>query len=511
VPQPRGLSIQWFIPSIFRHHLAGFIVASLVALAAVVSSQTAPPPTLTLLARDGRRALPLTVTGDQEFVALDDLATAFQLAVREESLGAITVSYKGKTIVVQPAQALASVSGRLISLPAPLTRNGRRWLVPVEFISRALATIYDVKLDLRKPSRLLVVGDLRVPRIVARYEPAGTSGRLTIDATPRATSTVTQDGDRITIKFEADALDAPAPLLAPQGAQSPVARVVDPATVVVELGARFTGFKASTQVIEPTQRLVIDLAAQAEPAPAAAPFPAPATPDLPALSQATPPFRTLVIDPGHGGTGDDGAAGASGAKEKDLVLAIARRARAAIEGRLGIRVLLTRDDDRHVAIDERTAMANNNKADLFISLHASASPRPSASGATIFSAAFDKASLPAVSADRVPAFNGAVREIELVPWEQAQSRHLDQSTSFAEVLQGQLHDRIPLAGEAMASAPLRVLESANMPAVLVELGYLTNKEQETLLTGDAFANAFVQALTDAVVRYRDALAAGGAR
>lgn len=491
----------------------------LVALAAVLSSQTQPAsqasqaPALTLLARDGRRALPLSVTGDQEFVALDDLATAFQLAVREESLGAITVSYKGKTIVVQPAQALASVSGRLISLPAPLTRNGRRWLVPVEFISRALATVYDVKLDLRKPSRLLIVGDLRVPRIVVRYEALGPSGRLTIDATPRATSTIAQDNDRLSIRFDADALDAPGPLLpAPAGSALVTAvRVVDPATIAVDLAPRFAGFKASTQTLESTMRVVIDLAAQIETAPAPAAPPPGRAPELPALNQAPPPFRTLVIDPGHGGSEDDGATGTSGAKEKDLVLAIARRAKAAIEGRLGIRVLLTRDDDRHVAIDERTAMANNNKADLFISLHAGASPRPSAAGATIFAAAFDTDSPPAVSAGRVPAFNGAVREIELVPWELAQSRHLDQSTAFAELLQAQLQDRIPLAGRPIASAPLRVLESANMPAVLIELGYLTNGDQDKLLTGDAFANAFVQALADAVVKYRDTTAAGGAR
>jgi N-acetylmuramoyl-L-alanine amidase len=492
----------------------------LVALAAVVSSQPQQPspsshvPALTLLAKEGRRALPLTVTGDQEFVALDDLATAFQLAVREETLGAITVSYKGKTIVVQPAQALASVSGRLIALPAPLTRSGRRWLVPVEFISRALATVYDVKLDLRKPSRLLVVGDLRVPRIQLRYDAVGAAGRLTIDATPRATSTITQENDHISIKFDADALDVPGQALPGLGAQGLVlaVRAIDPAALAVDIGPRFAGFKAAAQPLESTMRVVIDLAAQADTAPAPAPAPPAGRParDLPPLGQATP-LRTLVIDPGHGGGDDEGAVGAGGAKEKDLVLAVARRARTAIEGRLGIRVLLTRDDDRHVAIDERTAMANNNKADLFISLHASASPRPSAAGATIFYAAFDKGTVPAVGADRVPAFDGTIREIELVPWELAQSRHLHQSTAFADLLETQLHDRIPLSGQAVASAPLRVLESANMPAILVELGYLTNGDQEKLLAGDAFANAFVQALADAVVRFRDALAAGGAR
>jgi hypothetical protein len=226
---------------------AAATVAFLIALAAGLSSQPAQPASLTLLAKEGRRTLPLTMVADQEFVALDDLATAFQLTVREESLGAITVSYKGKTVVLTPDQALASVSGRLISLPAPPSRNGRRWLVPVEFINRALGLIYDSRLDLRKPSRLLVIGDLRVPRISVRYELLGASGRLTIDATPRAQSTITQETDHLTVKFEADALDAPNPPLPAPGAQSLVqgVRIVDATTLAVDLGPRFAGFKAT--------------------------------------------------------------------------------------------------------------------------------------------------------------------------------------------------------------------------------------------------------------------------
>ena len=177
--------------------LPRFSGAAILALAAFIAalpsnllSQTPQTPALTVLSKDGRRPLPLVIVSDQEFVALEDLAAAFQLAVHEEALGALTVSYKGKTIVLTPEQTLASVSGRLISLPAPPTRSGRRWVVPVEFISRALAPIYDSRLDLRKPSRLLIVGDLRVPRLAVRYDPLGTAGRLTIDATPRAATSV---------------------------------------------------------------------------------------------------------------------------------------------------------------------------------------------------------------------------------------------------------------------------------------------------------------------------------
>ena len=126
--------------------------ALLIVVGAALSSQGTQPPALSLLSKEGRRALPLQLVADQEFVALDDLAGAFQLTVHEESLGAVTVSYKGKTIVLTADQAFASVGGRLVSLPAPPSRNGRRWLVPAEFISRALSLVYDTRLDLRKPS-----------------------------------------------------------------------------------------------------------------------------------------------------------------------------------------------------------------------------------------------------------------------------------------------------------------------------------------------------------------------
>ena len=143
------------------------------------------PTALTVVSRDGRRSLATTVQNEQDYVALDDLAAMFQLALREDPLG-VTVSYKGKTIVLTLDQPLASVSGRLISLPATPIRNpARRWLVPAEFISRALALIYDARLDLRRPARLLLVGDVRAPRLQVRYEPVGTGARLTVDAAPR--------------------------------------------------------------------------------------------------------------------------------------------------------------------------------------------------------------------------------------------------------------------------------------------------------------------------------------
>jgi N-acetylmuramoyl-L-alanine amidase len=488
-----------------------------LGLGSILFSQAANPA-LTVLTREVRRTIGLQVVGDQEFVALDDLASPFQLAV-QDSLGAITVTYKGRTIVLTPDQTLASVAGRLISLPAAPTRSGRRWLVPVEFISRALAPIFDARLELRKPAHLLIVGDLRVPRVAVRYEALGATARLTIDATPRAASTVSQENERITVKFEADAVDAPTTLLAPQPPTAIVqnVRLVDPITLAVELSARFAGFKATSQPIDSnTTRLVLDFAApQTETTPAPPPPPTTTAPTElpPALGPATSAIRAIAIDAGHGGD-DEGVRGASGVKEKDLTLAVARRLKGVIEARLGIRVLLTRDDDRNVPIDERTSVANNNKADLFASIHANAAFRKGTAGATIFRAAFGSDAAVAAAAhkpERVPSFGGGLRDIEMVPWDLAQTRHLDRSTTFAQMLEQQLRERVPLAAKPIDDAPLRVLESANMPAVLVELGYLSNPDQEKLIAGDGFQSAFVQAFYDAVVHYRDFMQNGGTR
>ena len=498
-----------------RYFAATTLGLALCGASGPAGGQGPAQPTFTVLSREGRRAMPLTGLGDQESVFIDDLASVFQLTVREEALGTITVSYKGRTILLTPDQALASISGRLIALPAPPARSGRRWLVPVEFISRALALIYDSRLDLHKPSHLLVVGDLRVPRVTARYE-TGDPARLTIDATPRANSTISRENNQLVIKFDADALDVAIPAIQPQGLVQSI-RVIEPATLAIDLGPRFTTFRASSVPSDTMARLTIDFVpAQAEAQPALPVQLAPAVtpPDPSTFGPPTSAIRTIAIDPGHGG-GDAGVKGVEGTTEKDLTLAVARRVKAAIESRLGIRVLLTRDDDRDVPLDGRAAVANHNKADLFISLHANASFRTATSGASILYAAFDRETERAAHASlgfqRLPTFGGGSRDVDLVLWDLAQIRHIDRSAELATILEELFHDRIPLAPHPVDRAPLSVLESANMPAVLVEMGYLTNADQEKQMAGADFQNTFVQSVYDSVLKFRDALGTGGIR
>lgn len=486
---------------------------------------------INVLSRDGRRTLPTVEVQGRQMVGLDDLATLFQLQVREDAAArAITATYKTQTIVLTPDQSLVSSSGRLVSLPAPLTRRNNRWLVPVEFISRALAPIYDVRLDLRPASRLLIVGDLRVPRVTAQYDDTPASLRVTLEMTPRATATVTQEQGRLLVRIDADALDASLPQPPQQQLLSGL-RVTEPTTIQMDLGQRFNTFRASPTTssgaaavvtIEllgaATETSAAPLTPNAPVAPVAPNAPGTVAPNAPGLAApdaalpvfgagARPSIRTIVIDPGHGGD-DNGVKGQGGALEKDVTLAVARRVKGAIEGRLGMRVLLTREEGNRVDGDSRAAIANNNKADLFISLHANGSPRATLRGALVYTLSLDRVGEDArrqSQADRavLPVFGGGAREVSLIEWELAQAAHLDGSNAFAGIVDQRLRTTAGLPSVELQRAPMRSLAGTNMPALLIEMGYLSNAEDEKLLMSSDFQNRIANALTEAVAAFRD--------
>jgi N-acetylmuramoyl-L-alanine amidase len=107
--------------------------------------------------------------------------------------------------------------------------------------------------------------------------------------------------------------------------------------------------------------------------------------------------------------------------------------------------------------------------------------------------------------DRLPVFGGGSRDIELLLWDFAQIRHVDRSSEFARMLEASLRGRSALQVRALDRAPFRVLESANMPAVLVEMGFLTNPDDEKAIAGAAFQNVLAQSVLEALVQFRGVL------
>jgi N-acetylmuramoyl-L-alanine amidase len=485
------------------------VLAALGGAPAAQAPSSAAP--YTVLSREaGRQPLAARTIGGQEMFALEDLARLFGFTFAEDTLaGGLTVTVRGQSIVLTPGQSIASVGGRLVSLPAPPAREGRTWYVPVDFVSRALAPVVGTPLELRKPSRLILLGGIRVPQVAGRVEPQAGGARLTLDIAPATPHTVSQEGQRLVIRFQADSLDASLPTTtAPEFIQA-VRPGEAAGTVAVDLGPQFSSFRSSaTPGDRGAERLVIEVLPAAPPAAPDTPPPATPAPEPPPLLDLAPAgaLRTVVIDPGHGGE-EEGARGPGGTLEKQVTLAVARRLKAALEARLGVRVILTRDGDQTVGLDERAAVANNNKADLFISLHANASVRPAMAGAEVFYLGGDDYAEAAarLGGERtaLPVFGGGTRDIEVIPWQMAQVRHLQQSAGFAQAVEAALRERVPMSERAIHAAPFRVLVGANMPAVLVEMGFITNAEQEQQLTADAFQQEIVQALVASVIRFRD--------
>jgi N-acetylmuramoyl-L-alanine amidase len=175
-------------------------------------------------------------------------------------------------------------------------------------------------------------------------------------------------------------------------------------------------------------------------------------------------------------------------------------------------VILTRDGDSTVGLDERAALANNNKADLFVSLHANASVRGETTGAEVFYLSLEEYGDAAervarAESEMLPVFGGGTRDIELILWEMAQARYIQESAALAQAVEASLRERVPMSSRAIQQAPFRVLVGANMPAVLVEMGFITNPAQEKQLQSDEFQNLVVQGLLESITRFRDARSA----
>ena len=389
-----------------HHKRTLFLAALTVALALGGlhwSAAQTPTATLRLLTREATRQLPTVVQNNQEYIALEDLATAFGITFREDGLaGAMTITARGQTIILTADQSVVSVGGRLVSLTAAPTRQGTRWLIPLDFLPRALGIALETRIELRRNARLVIVGDLRVPRVVVRVEAGPASASVTFDATPPTAARVTGEPGRLIVTFDADAVDLSVPSLPPQDFLQAVQPGDTQTTVRVITGPKFGMHRVTTsQPDASSSRVVIDLLPPGtEPLAPTQPAPTPVEPlPLPLPVPATG-VRTVVIDPGHGGE-ELGAQGARGTLEKDITLAVARRVRTLIESRLGLRVYLTRDDDRTMSLDDRSAFANSQQADVFVSIHANAAVRPAMKGAEVYYLSVDRADAEARQACRI--------------------------------------------------------------------------------------------------------------
>ncbi len=221
-------------------------------------------------------------------------------------------------------------------------------------------------------------------------------------------------------------------------------------------------------------------------------------------------LRRIVVDAGHGGK-DPGAIGPGGTKEKDVTLALAKKLARELETRLGCEVILTRDRDIFIPLEERTAIANRLNADLFISIHANASPNRKAYGIETYYLNFSKnKDAVAVAARENNTSLQEVGDLELILFDLMANSKINESSRLATEIQSSIIARLRprysrIKNLGVRPGPFYVLLGATMPSVLVETAFISNPKEERRLRDATYQKRTARAIVEGVRRYARAL------
>ncbi|MGA2435015.1 MAG: N-acetylmuramoyl-L-alanine amidase, partial [Bryobacteraceae bacterium] len=217
----------------------------------------------------------------------------------------------------------------------------------------------------------------------------------------------------------------------------------------------------------------------------------------------------VAIDPGHGGH-DTGTIGPTGLLEKDLVLDVAQRLGALITQRLGSEVVYTRTDDTFVPLQERTRIANEKKAGLFLSIHANSSRLPAIAGTEAYYLNFTTSpSALEVAARENSTSETSIYDLQTLVQKIALKEKVQESREFASTIQGALYTGVTrnksVKNRGVKKAPFVVLIGANMPSVLAEIAFLSNPKEEKLLKRPEYRQRIAESLFKGVSQYANAL------
>jgi N-acetylmuramoyl-L-alanine amidase len=401
----------------------------------------------------------------------------------------------------RPAETSASVELRAIE-QTPLPKGERITLQLSREATYSASRTTPDRLVITLPDAALAPGADALPASIAsrvvravRTAPASRGTEVVIDLAgePRFSTFPLYDPFRLAVDIETD---APLPSAPVEQAASPKEAPITPAPAALRADA-----KAPT----PATEVVRTATLPPPPAPAAITSHG----DYSLARQLGLGISRIVIDPGHGG--HDPGAQANGITEADLVLDISLRLEKLLQAQPGVEVVLTRRTDTFVPLEERTAIANREGADLFLSIHANASKRSAARGIETFILNFATNPDAEATAARENASSAqAMGTLPSIVKAIALNNKLAESRELADAVQTSLSHRLRansngLRDLGVKQAPFVVLIGAQMPSVLAEVSFLTNKSDATLLKKSTYRQQVAQALCDAVLKYQASL------
>ena len=355
-----------------------------------------------------------------------------------------------------------------------------------------------------QPRGLTTVQDVRTAR-----SPGLMRLVLDLDAKSRPSKPPILQGEGVTITLPNAALSSSAKAKLASSERSTPFIITQTSARSVDIALPSGSFQSYTilTLVNP-HRLVIDVVLPQESQATRITEPVPEeTPSLPALPQPASPqpnsMKTVVIDPGHGGK-DPGALGQRGTEEKNITLAVALKLRDLLSRQPEIRVLMTRERDEFIELENRAKFANAQDADLFVSIHVNSHPKRSVKGIEIyhFGAAKDQRALEVAARENGTPLSHTGVGIEYYLAELLTAKKIDESQNLAwtakEAMVTSLNSHYTLVDHGVKTAPFYVLRYTRMPSILAEIAYISNAAEEEMLRTGLFTTRIAEALAESV-------------
>ena len=428
--------------------------------------------------------------GGTAYIPLTELVRRMALPYTDATaLETFTVRGPNGALLARSDSNTIAIDGSDTQLEHPVLREDGRWFVPVEFLTNGLGAITGMQFRHTTGAPRILVGDVTATELDLNAVQTANATRLTIRSGVGVNLRVQQirEENRVILAFN-------------RAPMNPAEESLDYRDALIR-SIKFDDTDGRSKiVIETTPQVVnVRLVPTDENRTFFVEFIPESAPAETVRAVSPPPeedsrtsggnIRVIVIDPGHGGL--DSGTDAHGTLEKDLTLTLARLLRQRLQTQLLTTVVLTRDADRELGGETRSAIANNNKADLLISLHVGFSSDPTESGASLF----------LVKEQPGDALRDGTDRNLFKPWYGTYRGHLDGSREFGTILQQRLLDAIPGWQFPIREAPINVLTSADMPAILIELGNANNAANLLVLKDERFQSRFTQAVVEAIARF----------
>jgi N-acetylmuramoyl-L-alanine amidase len=417
--------------------------------------------------------------------------------------GTLTVSKK--SALFSRDQSRLTLQGQPLVLDSAPRATAKGWLLPLDFLDKGLprlapgsTVIRPVAATAKPPIKRV---DMSVSFEELRYRSYPSFTRIVVEAGAGLSYLTVPGKTEVRVRLSGLVVSAPQAEDIGDGLVKEVRLEPAGPDGVLKIVLEGPAGEVKTASLQDPFRVVVDVYRPKEGAATRGPRPA---------QGSVPPLKLIVLDAGHGGH-DPGAKGPGGVLEKDVVLDVTRRAARMIEDGLGVKVVLTRSTDVFVPLRERTNFANKQRADLFVSIHANAHPRAVSEGVETYflsSEATDNESRQIAAIENgvvqleTPQSRQKTDLLKSILWDMAQSEFQQESSFLAETVLDSMTQSLHLVNRGVKQAGFYVLGGAAMPAVLIEIGFLTNPKEEKKLASPEHREAIARAIYTSLAEYK---------